>query len=92
MIPPISFSVIFNHPADLCTAVLALASEDEVLPHHFRRLQDNRHHSKAPSAPDIVENLLLRPVGDCFPAPDGFGHERISRMDGHRHLLFLSNV
>jgi len=91
MILPVSFSVIFNHPADLCVAVLALASKDEVFPLHFRRLQDNRYRPKALPAEDIVENPLLGPLGDCLPSPCCLWRERISWMDGHYHLFFSLN-
>lgn len=43
MIPPTPFSITFNHPANVCAAALALASEDEAFPYYFRRLQDNRY-------------------------------------------------
>lgn len=36
-----SFSVIFNHPADFCAASSTPASEDETFPFHLCRFQDN---------------------------------------------------
>ena len=61
MIPPVSLSVIFNHPADFRAAVLACASEDETPPLHLRLLQHNRNRRDAPSAEHVVQNLLLCP-------------------------------
>ncbi len=88
MIPAISFSVIFNHPANVCAALLALASEDEILPLHFRRLQDNRNRPDALSAVDVVENLLLCPLRNSRPSSCCLQRERIAWMLCHYHFVF----
>jgi hypothetical protein len=92
MIPPISLSIILNHSANLSAAVSALASKNEVLPHHFRRLQDNRNRRDALPTVDVIENLLLRPLRDSLPSPCRLRRERIGWMIGHYHLVFSSNA
>jgi hypothetical protein len=88
MIPPMSSSVIFNHPADFCAAILAPASEDETLPLHLRLHQDNWNRPNAPSAKHVVENLFLCPWGDGLPSPRCLQRERITWTICDYHFVF----
>lgn len=71
-LPPLRF----NQSADVSAAAPALASKDEVLPHHFSRLHHDRNRPKTPSAPDVVENPLLCPPGDSLPSSRRLRRER----------------
>jgi len=83
MIPPMSFSVIFNHPPDFCAAVLTGAPEDEAVPLHRCIRQHERNGRDAPSTEHVAENLLLRPCGDSLPSSRCLRRERINWMNGH---------
>jgi hypothetical protein len=72
--------------------MLTFPSENQVFAIHFCRFEKDCYRAETSATPDIVQYLLLRPVGYFLPPASRVCREWISGLRRLYHLSFLANV